>query len=263
MLLPALFELPRIHATGRGGTRRAPLGTRVNFPTTLALVMSLLPPLAGAQALQSLEAIRAAARDFAWAQLAARYSDLEIEAGPLDARLRLPACAQRLEAFLAPGAKLAGRTTVGVRCTGSEAWSLYVPLQVRAYGKVVTARQALARGQVLTEADVALERRDLFALPGTPLTELSRTLGQTLRQAVAAGTVLQPTMLEPRKLVRRGEPVTIVAEAAMVQVRTNGVVLADGAAGERVAVRNALTRKVIQATVAAPGLVRIEMVNGR
>lgn len=259
MSLAPRLEMPRIPGVGRDearpGRRR---GAGVNFPTALALVLAVLPPLTGAQERQSLEAIRAAARDFVQAQLATRYAELEIEAAPLDARLRLPACTQRLEAFLAPGARLAGRTTVGVRCAGPEAWSLYVPLQVRAFGKVVTARQALARGQVLTEADLALERRDLFALPGTPLTGLSQALGQTLRQAVAAGTVLQPTMLESRKLVRRGEPVTIVAEAGAVQVRTSGVVLADGAAGDRIPVRNALTRKVIQATVAAPGLVRIE-----
>lgn len=241
--------------------RARPAGACANFLTLAMLAAALLwqPAVAWAQSWQSLEAIRTAVRDFLIAQPAERRGELQVEVDVLDTRLRLTACPpQRLEAFLAPGTRLAGRMTVGVRCTAAAAWSLYIPVRVRRLGEVVVARRALAKGQILTPDDLALERRDLFALPGAPLAEPSRAVGQTVRQPLAAGTVLQPTMLVAPRLVRRGDLVTIQAEAGAVNVRASGIALADGAAGDRIRVRNALTKKVIQATVAAAGLVRIE-----
>ncbi len=250
-----------IAAMNRNRLRERLAGACANILTLVALVAAILLPSPAARAdeTHSLEAIRAGVRDFVLAQYNGRRDDLEVEVGALDKRLRLPACPRRLEISLAPGTSLAGRTTVGVRCTGTVGWSLYVPVRVRRFGEVVIARRALARGQILGADDLALERRDLFALPGAPLTEPGQLLGQMVRQPLAAGTVLQSTMLTSRKLVRRGDAVTILVETGAVNVRASGIALADGATGERIRVRNVLTKKVIQATVVAAGLVRIEL----
>lgn len=233
----------------------------VNLLTVVALAATLIQETGSASEWQSLDAIRHTAQEFAGAQFTASGHDMkvEIEAEQLDERLRLPACPRPLEAFLPANTRLAARTIVGVSCPGKSGWSLYVPLLIRAYDEVVISRRSIAKGETLTAADLTLERRDLFALAGAPLTELSTAVGQTLRFPIAAGTVLQPTMLMAPKLVRRGDTVTILAENAALSVRASGVALADGAAGDRIRVKNTATKKVIQATVSAAGLVRIEL----
>lgn len=211
--------------------------------------------------LQSPETIREAARRFALAQFggAPPGMRIEIEAEDLDPRLRLPACPRPLETQLAPGSKLAARFTVGVRCRGASPWQLYVPMRARLIGTVVSVPRALPAGRVLGPDDLRVERRDLLAQPGMPLTDPSQAIGQRLRYALAAGTVLTPSMLTAPKSVRRGETVTILAEQGALRVRAQGVALADGAVGERIRVRNVLTKKVIQATVADEGLVRVPL----
>src|SRR5690349_14228257 len=50
-----------------------------------------------------------------------------IEAGPLDARIRLTQCTNELSTTLAPGVNVPPRLTVEVRCPGSGGWKVYVP----------------------------------------------------------------------------------------------------------------------------------------
>ena len=59
-----------------------------------------------------------------------QHSKFTIRVGRLDSRLRLSACESALETYLAPGGKLSGKTSVGVRCSGPKPWALYVPATV-------------------------------------------------------------------------------------------------------------------------------------
>src|SRR5690606_9844665 len=57
-------------------------------------------------------------------------AQISVEAPRLN---RQPAC-DILEPFLTSGARLRARTTVGVRCLGPEAWSIYVQANVSIQG---------------------------------------------------------------------------------------------------------------------------------
>ena len=58
-------------------------------------------------------------------------------------------------------------------------------------------------------------------------------------------------------LVRRGQIVTLVAGGGPVEIRTTGKALADGAAGERVRVRNERSNRIVEGVVAEDGTVRV------
>ena len=70
---------------------------------------------------------------------------------------------------------------------------------------------------------------------------------------------MTPRVLEAPRLVRRGERVTITARADGIDVRMAGKALMDGTAGERIRVRNINSDRVIEATVASPGMVEVQM----
>ena len=97
---------------------------------TALLVLLLIPTISyskasdaaqapgSSAARHSLAAIGQTVRQFIESQIDKnKYAKTVITVGRLDSRLELKRCEQPLETFLAPGADLVGKTTVGVRCT--------------------------------------------------------------------------------------------------------------------------------------------------
>ncbi len=226
------------------------------------LSLALIGPWAtvNGESVQPLDSIRAAAVQFVESQLAAKQlKDVEVRARRLDERLRLAACDRPLETKLSPAARLSGNTTVGVSCTGSSPWSLYVPLRVTVFERAVVATRALARGETIARDDITLARREVTNLRGDYLGAPSDAIGKRLKRAVTRDTTLTAGMLDIPPQVRRGERVILLAKGSSMQVRMAGKALADGRPGERVKVRNLKSKRIVEGTVAGPGLVRVTM----
>lgn len=202
------------------------------------------------------------AQDFMFQQARAEHGehlDIEVIPGRLDPRLRLRQCTQGVEAYLGPSSRLLGNTTVGVRCAGPVQWSLFVPVEVVVRGAVVVVTQSLPRGTVLESGHIRLQTQDLSGLHSGYVSALEVAQDAVLRRAVQLGTVLTPQMLEPRRLVQRGQQVLILVENAQVAVRAEGEALEHGSLGERVRVRNSRSSRIVEGVVAAPGVIRVEL----
>lgn len=184
---------------------------------------------------------------------------VSVSPGRLDPRLRLRPCEEGLEAFAGPGNRTAGSGTVGVRCLGPVTWTLYVPVEVTVLGEVLVLRQPQPRGTVLQSAHLRLEQKDVGGLSGGYLTDLEAARDMVLRRALAAGTVLTPQMVEPPRLVQRGQRVELQAEHPSVMVRVEGEALGDGALGDRVEVRNLSSQRVVEGVVLSRGVVGVSM----
>ena len=185
--------------------------------------------------------------------------EIRVTPGRLDSRLRLRPCEAGLEGFAAPGGRRAGNTTVGVRCLGPVTWTLYVPVQIEVHGEVVVLAHAQPRGTVLTASQVRLEAHDVGTLSAGYLIDLDEARGMVLRRALQSGTVLTPQMVEPPRLVQRGQRVQLLAENESVAVRVEGEALADGARGDRVRVRNLSSQRIVDGVVLSHGVVGVSM----
>jgi flagella basal body P-ring formation protein FlgA len=232
---------------------RAAVALLLVLPGTLASLAVCAEPFETTQRIES------RVREYLASRTHNTDSPATVEVGPIDARLRLPRCRQPLEAFLVPGANEFGHTTVGVRCAGAEPWTIYVTATVHVMGEVVVSARSMARGATLTRADLTTRRLDLSTLPPGAATHLAQVEGKLLKRPVAPGTVLTATMLASKPLVRRGETVTLLARVGGLDVRVGAEALASGAAGERIKVRNASSRRVVEATVVAAGLVETRL----
>ncbi|MHB8426312.1 MAG: flagellar basal body P-ring formation chaperone FlgA [Acidiferrobacterales bacterium] len=208
---------------------------------------------------ENLDSIRTAVRNFLTRQNASNTRRTNILVDRLDPRLQLAACGQPLRTSLPPGAEAIGNTTVGVRCTGNRPWSLYVPATVQVFDKVLIAARPLVRGARLAPTDFLVSDRDVSSLTTGFVSNPQQVKGEVLREPLTAGTVLLPGMMEGQRLVRRGMPVTIVAQAGGLKVRVQGRALGDGAAGQWVQVRNSMSNKVIEGIVTRNGSVRVPM----
>lgn len=233
--------------------------------TPTAVLAAALPILSAAagQDLQSHEEIRDTARRFAAEQFDAGKTAgtevTQVEASALDTRLRLPACDIPLQAFLPSAAANGASFTVGVRCASGSPWTLYVPVRAVLSRSVVVATRALPRGSLLSAADLRLEKREVGALSGNFYEDAAPIAGKVLTRPVGPGQVLNPTLLTGSTLVRRGQQVALTAIIDQFAVRTQGIALADGAAGDRIRVRNLGSRRVVEGTVRGDGTVQIDL----
>jgi flagella basal body P-ring formation protein FlgA len=183
---------------------------------------------------------------------------ITIELTPLDHRLRLKQCSENLETFSPPGANSIGKTTVGVRCGGTNPWKLYVSANIMIKQPVAVALRDLGRGTVITKHDVILEERDTSNLLRGHFNSLGEIIGHTLRRSIRREQVITPNSLIARKTIRRGQPVNILAGNNNIQVSMKGKALRNGNPGDLIPVQNLTSKKKLQARVISAGTVRID-----
>lgn len=223
--------------------------------SVFAWMAALLALPAAAEDLQPLESIRQTAEAFVEAQY--QGDDVEAEAGRLDPRLRLNRCDRSLEAFATAATAAGGNRSVGVRCTGTRPWTLYVPVRVRRYETVVMLARTIQRGAVLSRNDLRTVERDVTALNSGYFSKPEALAGHRLRRSAAAGTVLTPALVHRPPAIARGDRITLVSNGGGVSVSAPGEALADARRGERLSVRNLSSGKVVEGVVRDQGVVEV------
>ena len=155
------------------------------------------------------------------------------------------------------GAEIGARSIVGVRCTGSKPWKVYVPVDVIVTKAVVTAARPLPRGHLVAATDVRLIERDVSTMQRGYYANIKALAGLRLKQPVLAGQVITPAMLAADRVIRRGQSVTIVAAGGGINISMGGKALADGALNQRIRVENSNSGRVIEGIVRSPEHVEI------
>lgn len=196
---------------------------------------------------QSHAAIRAAALAYAQTQSRGLPGEVRIEVAAIDPRLKLEPC-DKLQAFLPAGAKLIGKTSIGVRCTAQPGWSVFLQADIKVTADLLVANRPLAQGTVLSAADFSPQRGEL-GRPGL-ITAPEQAIGKTLKFAIGAGQVLRQDMLRAPLLIRQGQTVTLRAQGNGFVVSQQGIALNDTGEGEMVRIRTASSQVITGRTVA-------------
>ena len=208
---------------------------------------------------QAVADISATAERFVYEQAAASGRDIVVTAGFLDPRLKLPHCGDALDVVLRPQAELVGRVVVGVRCTGQNPWKVYLPVYVGVMEKVfITARQ-LPREHIVVPGDVVAERRDVSALRGDYVPASADIVGSYVTRSLGTGLVLRPSALRDRILVEKGQTVVLSMHSDLVSIQVAGIAHADGAANQRIQVRNTTSGKLVEGRVLSQGVVDVSL----
>jgi len=217
-------------------------------------------PVVNAGKYQNHKSISHAAKVFIQAQVKSQHNQRpEIKIGKLDSRLKLKKCNKKLQAFLPRGSRGMGKTTVGIKCTGSKAWSLHVPVTINVYEKVLVASRQLQKGSVLVASDLKLSRNNLAKLSYGYYEDLNSGIGKELKKRVSPGTVLTPSMLKKPRIIKRGQKITIMAQSGSALVRMKGKALASGAIGDRIKVMNVKSRKKLEGIITLTGEVKVDI----
>jgi len=207
------------------------------------VVFSLLALLVGgAQAQQTPaagrqkpESLRAVAEQFLKTQSAGLPGQVTVKVGAVDPRLSLAACPAP-EAFLQPGARPWGKTTVGVRCS-APAWSLYLQAQVSVVADYVAAAVPLAQGQPLEQGQLVLVKADIAAMPNGIITDMAQAIGRTPTISLPAGTALRTDTLRSQQVIKQGQAVRLVSRGSNFSVTSEAKAINNASDGQVVQVR--------------------------
>ncbi len=163
-----------------------------------------------------------------------------------------------LEPFLPTGARLWGRTTVGVRCAGERPWTVYLQAKVAVQATYYVAARQIAPGEPLSAADLVARDGDLTVLPLAVITDPAQAIGATALARISAGLPLRQDMLKSAASVSAGQTVRVVAAGPGFTISAEGSVLANAAPGQSVRVRMA-AGQIVTAIVKDAGTVEIPL----
>ncbi|MDO1528332.1 flagellar basal body P-ring formation chaperone FlgA [Fulvimonas sp. R45] len=221
----------------------------------LLLLALTLPSAAHAGAMQSTASLQRQAESWLRARLQQPGVRVEVRAGPLDGRLRLPACPRPLQASMPARDRIGARVGVQLRCPVADGWRIRVPVDVQLYRDVLVTTRPLQRGDGIGAGDVRREELDVARLGYGYVERLDQLRDRTLAHPLGAGRVLAPGDLAGRRAVAAGDHVQLIADLGGVEARAGGVALGGGDVGARLRVRNDSSGRLVTGVVRGTGLV--------
>jgi flagella basal body P-ring formation protein FlgA len=169
------------------------------------------------------------------------------------ARIYLPAALARLDLDPAkvsielPRELRAGRPSLKLTIRGRAA--TWVPIAIAALVEVAVAQRDLATGDVLDDADFAIERRAVADVIAAPVATLR---GASVGRAIAAGAPIATRDVALPPPLARGSQVEIDVRRGAVHVRGVGVLELAARPGEPASARLIATKLVVHGTLVAP-----------
>ena len=222
----------------------------------IPLLVQAAPQSASAvPARQDGNALRAVAEQFLLAQAAGSPGEVSVKVGAVDPRTALAGCPAP-EAFLNPGARAWGKTTVGVRCTAPSSWTIYIQAQVNVKADYVAAAVPLAQGQPVEQGQLMLVKGDIAAMPNGIITDMAQAIGRTPTVSLAAGTPLRLDTLRSKPVVQQNQAVRLVLNGNGFYVSTEGRAIGTAGEGQVVQVRTP-SGTVVSGTAKAGGMVEV------
>ncbi len=222
----------------------------------LLYMMLLVNSVAWSAPVQSVSDMQNAVLDFVQSSLDPD-GDYQITQAQIDSRLQLPVCRQALEVYSQSGAIRPGRNTLGIRCNGSDQWTIYSTVLIKSNVKVLVTTRPVNRNETISPDKLAVETRDQASLQPGFIADLATVFDKQAIRYIPAGSVLYSMHMTEPMLIRRGERVNIQSGKPGLLISSVGVAMMDGIKGQKISVKNVSSNRVIQGTVTNAGLVSV------
>jgi flagella basal body P-ring formation protein FlgA len=113
-------------------------------------------------------------------------------------------------------------------------------------------------GETIAADDVGMVEVPAARLVQAVVAEPADLIGKTPRRAVRPGQPVRAADVQLPVVIQKGELVTVVVETGSMRLTAQARASEDGAQGQAIRITNTRSGKVLDATVAGPGIVRIE-----
>lgn len=127
--------------------------------------------------------------------------------------------------------------------------------------EVVTLARPIPRGEAIRDSDIVVERLPRADVQTDALTRAELVVNQAARRALRSGQTLRAADLMKPQIVSRDDAVTIIFKTSAITLTLRGKALGNGAEGESISVLNPQSKRLVQGTVTAPGVVTVYEAN--
>ena len=129
--------------------------------------------------------------------------------------------------------------------------------EVERYVEVLIADQKIPRGCSVGASDVRIARIEQSRISKNSFHKIEDAAGLMASRTILPGTVLNPDLLDPPPIVRKGDRVSAIYGGRGFKIMTKGEILEDGSANTIVSVRLP-TKKIVKAEVLDSKTLRIQ-----
>ncbi len=161
-------------------------------------------------------------------------------------RVRSSAAAPRGE-LLAPLKIRPGAATALLRIRTHDG-TREVPISMEWRQTVVMTQRIVENGTILAPEDVEV-RQIRISSPMDAVSDIRQVVGRMTNRRLPAGERISSGFLLTPPIVHRGDRVFIVVRKGTLALRMQGEAMQDGAAGEKIRVRNEQSKKIIEAVI--------------
>ena len=202
---------------------------------------------------QDLSAIHKVALEFLLVKTQGMSGKISIKVDDVDPRISLASC-QQLEAFMPTGASILGRTSIGVRCTEKNGWTLFVTASITTTMNMLISSKPLQQGQTISAGDFNIQSGEINQ-PGIVTDEL-QIMGKVIKYSIGAGQLLKQDMFRAPYAVTQGETVQLISEGHGFKLRTEGQAMNNASAGQTAQVK-VQSGQVISGIAKSSGIVEV------
>jgi len=160
---------------------------------------------------------------------------LEVSIGAPGTRLQLAPCANP-QPFVPSGARLWGRTTLGVRCVEGAVWQVFLPVNIKVYGQAPVATHQLNAGDSVGDGDMRFEEIELTRYPLGAIADPVQWADKQLSRPVAPGQPFLRDGFRARTVLAQGDNVKLVYTGQGFSVSTQARALSAAVDGQSVRV---------------------------
>ncbi|MDQ6992435.1 MAG: flagellar basal body P-ring formation chaperone FlgA [Mariprofundus sp.] len=139
----------------------------------------------------------------------------------------------------------------------------YVPVRVRWMATAVIMQKSISARSLLTQSMIKRTRTDIAGHSGSWWAKTADLVGMRSTRPLTSGDLILSSYVKRPPLINRGDLVTIMLDVGGLHIRTAGTALRAAKRGDRIMVRNARSKEIIQAIAEKRGLVRVALVGER
>ena len=136
-----------------------------------------------------------------------------------------------------------------IRAGEEVAGTWQIPVTAHIWQEVYVASSALKRGQLVRDADLARERRDMLAQRDTLTTVELDSPFLEISENIPAGMALSSRSLRLRPIVHRGKVADAIVSDGMLTLSVKVEILEDGLPGQTIRVRNLKSKREFRGKV--------------
>lgn len=150
-------------------------------------------------------------------------------------------------------------TTVLTQCSDTSSWKLYLKVDFKVFAPRVIARNGVARGAIIELDDLDTQEQQINKHGQQGFDALEDVAGMIAKRSIRSARLITPDLIIPPMLVERGDEVLIIASNDRISIKMKGTALNKGRKGQQISVRNAQSKRVINAYIQDKGLVSVRL----